>query len=430
MPVIKKGLYSDQMKLKKVYALAASCLMGGMAATAQNQLNSGQLDGRQNTITTAVPFLMITPDARAGGMGDVGVATPGDMNAIHWNASKLAFLEKKGGVSVSYTPWLRQLVPDVSLSYLSIYNKINDRSTIGGSLRYFSLGEIQFTDITGNSLGNYNPNELAVDLAYAQKLSDNFSVGIAFRYIYSNLAGGANLSQNPIKAGTSYAGDITAYYNNKTRIEGYKVNYAFGGAITNIGSKMTYTTAQQENFIPINLRVGGYGQVEIDKYNTISLSMDFNKLLVPTPPQYVLSATGQPEIDPNTGRYKIKSGKDNNVPLVQGMIQSFSDAPGGLKEELQEINISTGLEYWYDKQFALRAGYFHESQFKGNRKYMTLGAGLRYNVFGLDVAYLISFQQRNPLDNTLRFTLTFDFDAFKKQKEGNNQNGVFDAPSN
>lgn len=417
------------MKLKKVYALAATgCLMGGMAATAQ--INSSQLDGRQNTITTAVPFLMITPDARAGGMGDVGVATPNDMNAIHWNASKLAFMEKNGGVSVSYTPWLRQLVPDVSLSYLSLYGKINDRSTIGGSLRYFSLGEIQFTDFTGNSLGNYNPNELAVDLAYAQKLSDQFSVGVAFRYIYSNLAGGANLSQNPIKAGTSFAGDITAYYNNKTRIEGYKVNYAFGAAITNIGNKITYTTAQQENFIPVNFRLGGYGQVEIDKYNTIAFTMDFNKLLVPTPPVYEYDASGKPVIDPGTGKYKIKSGKDNNVPLVQGMIQSFSDAPGGVKEELEEINISTGMEYWYDKQFALRAGYFHENKYKGNRKYMTLGAGLRYNVFGLDVAYLISFQQRNPLDNTLRFTLTFDFDAFKKQKEGDNPNGVFEAPAN
>jgi hypothetical protein len=418
------------MKLKKVYALAAAgCMMGGMAATAQ--INTGQLDGRQNTITTAVPFLMITPDARAGGMGDVGVATPGDMNAIHWNASKLAFLEKNGGVSVSYTPWLRQLVPDVSLSYLSIYGKINDRSTIGGSLRYFSLGEIQFTDVTGNSLGNYNPNELAVDLAYAQKLSDQFSVGVAFRYIYSNLAGGANLSQNPIKAGTSFAGDITAYYNNKARVEGYKVNYGIGAAITNIGSKITYTTAQQENFIPVNLRIGGYSQVEIDKYNTIALALDFNKLLVPTPPVYQYDSLGKPVIDKNTGRYKIASGKDNNVPLVQGMIQSFSDAPGGVKEELQEINISAGLEYWYDKQFALRAGYFHENKYKGNRKYLTLGAGLRYNVFGLDVAYLVSFQQRNPLDNTLRFTLTFDFDAFKKQKEGDTpQNGVFETPAN
>lgn len=415
---------------RKIYSAAIASVVSIMGATAQ--ISTGQLDGRQNTITTAVPFLMITPDARAGAMGDVGAATPNDINAIHWNASKLAFMEKNGGVSVSYTPWLRQLVPDVSISYLTAYGKINEKSAIGGSLRYFSLGEIQFTDVTGNSMGNFNPNELAVDLAYSQKLSDRFAVGIAFRYIYSNLAGGAT-NVAGIKAGQSFAGDITAYYTNKTRYKGYKVNYGFGGAITNIGNKVTYTTAQQENFIPINLRLGTYGQVEIDKYNTIAVTVDFNKLLVPTPPKYLQDATGKFVIDQN-GDKVIESGKANNVPIVQGMLQSFSDAPGGWKEELNEINISTGLEYWYDKQFALRAGYFHENQYKGNRKYLTMGAGLRYNVFALDVAYLISFQQRNPLDNTLRFTLSFDFDAFKKQKEGdenkNGNNGVFEAPTN
>lgn len=415
------------MKFYKVYLTALVILV---VYKVNGQINSGQLDGRQNTITTAVPFLMITPDARAGGMGDVGAATPDDMNAIHWNAAKLAFMEKKGGVSISYTPWLRQLVPDVSLSYLSIYNKINKRSTIAGSLRYFSLGEIQFTDFTGNSLGNYNPNELAVDIAYTQKLSDKFSVGTAFRYIYSNLAGGANLSQTPIKPGRSFAGDITAYYTDKARYKGYKYNYAFGGAITNIGSKMTYTNAQQENFIPINLRIGAYLQVELDKFNTLAITGDLNKLLVPTPPIYALDAKGQPIFN-SDGTRKIESGQPNNVPVVQGMLQSFSDAPGGWREELQEINRSIGIEYWYDKQFALRAGYFHEPETKGNRQFMTLGTGLRYNVFGLDIAYLISFQQRNPLDNTLRFTLSFDFDAFKKQKEGSNGgSGEFEAPAN
>ncbi len=403
-----------------------------LSVYANAQINStGQLDGRQNTITTAVPFLMITPDARSGAMGDAGVATPNDMNAIHWNTAKLAFMEKKGGVSVSYTPWLRQLVPDVSLSYLSAYGKINDKSTVAGSLRYFSLGEINFTDVTGNSLGNYNPNELAVDLGYTQKLSDEFSVGIAFRYIYSNLAGGANLTQSPIKPGQSFAGDITAYYRNDYKYKGYKNHYAFGGAITNIGNKITYTDAQSANFIPTNLRLGGYNQIELDKFNKLALTVDFNKLLVPTPPVYKFDENGLQVFD-SDGNPVIESGEDNNVPLVQGMIQSFSDAPGGWKEELHEINIATGLEYWYDNQFALRMGYFYEHPTKGNRKYMTMGAGLRYNVFGLDVAYLISFQQRNPLDNTLRFTLSFDFDAFKKQKEGNDNqnNGVFEAPAN
>ena len=416
---------------KKSYLVASISIL--IVWNATGQISSGQLDGRQNTITTAVPFLMITPDSRAGAMGDAGVATPNDMNAIHWNSAKLSFLERKGGVAVSYTPWLRALVPDVSLSYLTAYTRLNDRSTIGGSLRYFSLGEIQFTDITGSSLGNYNPNELALDLAYAQKLSDNFSVGIAFRYIYSNLAGGANLTQSPIRPGNAVAGDITAYYNNKTRIKGYKVKYAFGGAATNIGSKITYTDARQENFIPINLRLGGFGEVEIDKYNTIGIALDFNKLMVPTPPKYKYDAAGRPIINAD-GTLVIESGKDNkDVPIFAGMIQSFSDAPGGFREELREINISGGLEYWYDKQFALRTGYFHEAPTKGNRKYLTLGVGLRYNVFGLDVAYLVSFQQRNPLDNTLRFTMTFDFEAFKKQKSndgGNINNGLFSVPAN
>jgi hypothetical protein len=231
----------------------ASIFIGFWAINSNAQISTGQLDGRQNTITSAVPFLLITPNARAGAMGDAGVATPNDPNAIHWNAAKMVFNEKNGTVSMSYNPWLRQLVPDVSLSYLSIMGKINDKASLGGSLRYFSLGEIQFTDVQGSSLGKATPSEWAADLAYAQKLSDNFSLGVAFRFIYSNIAGGAQTqSQSAIRAGTSYAADITAYYKNKTKIEGYKINYGIGGAITNIGSKLTYTTDQNQNFIPIN----------------------------------------------------------------------------------------------------------------------------------------------------------------------------------
>ncbi len=393
-----------------------------------NRISTGQLDGRQNTITSAVPFLLITPNARAGAMGDAGVATPNDPNAIHWNAAKMVFNEKNGTVSLSYNPWLRQLVPDVSLSYLSIMGKINEKASIGGSLRYFSLGEIQFTDIQGSSLGKATPSEWAADLAYAQKLSDHFSLGVAFRFIYSNIAGGAQTqSQSGIKAGTSYAADITAYYKNKTKIEKYKVNYGIGGAITNIGSKLTYTTDQNQNFIPINLRVGGYAEVEIDKYNTIALALDFNKLLIPTPPVYKRDSSGNYVFQ--NGGLVIESGKNPNVPIIQGMTQSFSDAPGGFKEELREINISTGLEYWYDKQFAVRAGYFHENQYKGNRKYATFGVGIRYNVFTIDAAYLVSFGQRNPLDNTIRFTLGLDFEALKSGgNEREQPTGVFEMP--
>ena len=393
---------------------------------AQSYVNSSI--NSQRAITTSVPFLMISPDARTGALGDCGVALPDDLNANHWNAAKLPFNEKQGAVSISYTPWLRTLVPDVSLSYLSAYGKINDRSAVSGSLTYFSLGEIQFTDQTGGSLGNFTPNEFAGDVAYAQKLSDNFSVGVAFRFIYSNLAGGFNQSTNPISPGKSYAGDITCYYKNDKEIQHYKVNYGWGAAITNIGSKITYTTSQYANFIPINLRIGGYGQVEIDKYNTIALMVDLNKLLVPTNPIYALDSNGR-QVTGSNGKPLIQSGLDPNVPVIQGMMQSVYDAPGGFSEKMQEITISTGMEYWYDKQFAIRAGYFYENPTKGNRQFLTMGMGVKYNVFGLDASYLVSFGQHNPLENTLRFTLTFDFDAFKTQnKTEEKNNNIFEAP--
>lgn len=414
------------IKLKSLSSFAIiSLLSSGIAYKASAQITgtNSQLDGRQNTITTAVPFLMITPEARGGAMGDAGVATPNDAFALHWNVAKLPFNERKGGVGLSYTPWLRNLVPDISLAYMSGYGKINERSAIAGSLRFFSLGQIQFTDQFGQSTGNYNPSELAVDLGYASKLSDNFSLGIAFRYIRSDLAGAFNQSQSPVNAGNAYAGDIAAYYNNKTKIkyEGnrYNLNYGFGAAITNIGSKISYTSQQFQNFIPINLRVGGYGQIEIDKYNTIALAVDFNKLLVPTSPRYLKKADGVYDSIGSNGRAIISEGMDPDVPIIQGMIQSFYDAPGGFKEEMREINISTGIEYWYDKQFALRSGFFYENPFKGNRKFLTFGAGFRFNVFGLDLSYLVPIETRNPLENTLRFSLLFDIDAFASQNKEN-----------
>jgi len=406
-----------------------SALMGGFftsALQAQIAGSNSQLDGRQNTITTAVPFLMITPEARGGGMGDVGAALPNDPYAMHWNISKLPFNEKKGSVGLSYTPWLRSLVPDISLAYLTGYSKINDRSAIAGSLRYFSMGNIQFTDQFGNSTGTYTPNEFAIDLGYASKLSEHFSLGIAFRYIRSDLAGAFNQSQTPVQAGNAFAGDITSYYTNKTKvkIEGkkYNLNYGIGTAITNIGSKISYTSKQYENFIPINLRVGGYTQLEIDKYNTIALALDFNKLLVPSNPVYAVDSTGTFIV--KDGDLVIEEGMDPNVPVIQGMLQSFYDAPGGFKEELQEINISGGIEYWYDKQFALRTGFFYEAPNKGNRKYITFGAGFRFNVFGLDLSYLVPIEQRNPLERTIRFSMLFDLDAFTTQNEEDKNNSI------
>ncbi len=404
----------DKNKSKKIviFLIVTWCITGYSFA----QVTQSNKDFQQNTITTAVPFLLISPDARGAALGDAGGAMPNDVNAMHWNIAKLPFNEKKGAVSLSYTPWLRQLVPDINLSYLTFYSKYGDRGAFAGSLRYFSLGQINFTDNTGGSLGNFTPNELAVDLGYSSKLSDNFSIGIAFRYIYSNLAAAFNQSQNSINAGTSYAGDMGAYYKNKFKYDGKKFDYGIGLSLSNIGSKLSYTSSQYENFIPTNLRLSTYTNVELDKYNTLAFLLDFNKLLVPTPPQYYKKK------GTNYDSSAVQNGVDPKVPVVQGIVQSFYDAPGGFSEEIDEINISSGLEYWYEKQFALRGGYFHESASKGNRQYATVGVGLRYNVFGLDVAYLFPFQNRHPLENTLRFTLLFDFEAFATQKDDNKKN--------
>jgi len=413
--------------MKNRYFSFKTMLLGALFTTqcleqsnAQIAGSNSQLDGRQNTITTAVPFLMITPEARGGGMGDVGVATPNDPYAMHWNISKLPFNDKKGSVGLSYTPWLRSLVPDISLAYLTGYAKVNDRSAVAGSLRYFSMGQINFTDQFGQGTGDYTPNEFAIDIGYASKLSDYFSLGIAMRYIRSDLAGALNRSQNDVKAGNAFAGDITAYYKNKTKIklEGkkYTLNYGIGAAATNIGSKISYTSKINENFIPINLRVGGYAQIEIDQYNTLAIALDFNKLLVPSNPVYKRDSLGDFVYD-NDDNLIIERGKDPNPPVIQGMLQSFNDAPNGFREEMEEINISLGLEYWYDKQFALRSGFFYEPESKGNRKYLTFGAGFRFNVFGLDLSYLVPIEQRNPLERTIRFSMLFDLDAFVTQNE-------------
>jgi hypothetical protein len=391
----------------------------------QAQVSTQQLSGGINPITTSVPFLLIAPDSRQGGMGEVGAATQPDVNSIHWNTAKLAFAEKNMGFGISYTPWLRQLVPDISLSYVSFYKKVNKgMGAFGASLRYFSLGNITFTDISGNTTGQFKPNEFAVDLAYSQKLSKVFSAGLAIRYINSNLTGGVTLSNGQAtKAGQSVAVDLGVYYKTPKGWEagGKKATGTLGLAITNIGSKISYTTVK--NFIPINMRLGGGLKFDIDDYNTFGIYADLNKLLVPTPPIYKhkVDSTGKEtseiETDPATGAPVISKGKDPNRAVVAGMFGSFNDAPGGAKEELKEINIAVGFEYWYDKQFAVRAGYFYEDKTKGGRQFFNIGLGVRYRVFGLDMAYLIPTTLRNPLQNTLRFTLTFDFDAFKEQNK-------------
>lgn len=362
-----------------------------------------------NTITTAVPFLQVTPDARGGAMGDVGVATPPDYSSQFSNPAKYVFSKKKFGIGVSYTPWLKKLVNDISLPSLMGYYKIDKANAVSGSLRYFSLGNISFTDELGNSRGDYKPNEFAVDASWSRLLTKRMSMAVTARYIYSNLTLGQEVGGVSTKAGQSVAADLSMYYTKPLKISGVEAaNLAFGFNITNIGAKISYTETTRKDFLPTNLRLGAGLNLDIDDHNTINIGVDLNKLLVPTPPIYQLDSVGSPAKDA-AGNQIIESGMDPNVSIVTGIMQSFYDAPGGASEEFKEINWGGGIEYWYEKQFAVRLGYFYEDKTKGNRQFFTFGAGLRYSTFGLDVSYLVSNQQ-NPLANTLRFTLSFDFD--------------------
>ena len=379
----------------------------GVSQILLSQISRDELAGQVNAIQTAVPFLTITPDSRAGGMGDVGVATTPDINSQHWNAAKYAFIDGSGGVALSYSPWLRNLVNDINLAYLAGYLRINKLQTVSMSLRYFSLGDIVFTDDWGNTTRNFNPNEFAVDAAYARAFSEKVSAALAFRFIYSNLTGGTGVGGTDTKPGISFAADLSTYYHSDVNLGDKNGRVAFGANISNIGTKMSYTPNQEPDFVPINLRLGGSLGIDLDKFNTINISADINKLLVPTPPIY--DSLGN-----------ISAGKDPNVSVPVGMLHSFYDAPGGVKEEFHEIAYSIGAEYWYNNLLAIRGGYFHEHETKGNRKYFSMGLGLRLNVFAVDFSYLIPVYQNNPLAGTLRFTLLFDFDSFKKQNNNKN----------
>lgn len=365
-------------------------VLGTAYCKAQN--TSGQVLGQDSTnhvITTAVPFLTITPDARAAGMGDAGVATSADANSSYWNPGKLVFVDKGFGFSTSYTPWLAKIINDMKLIYLTGFYKIDRNQVVSASLKYFDMGDIQFNHGPDASQqdGRYNPKEYGVDVTYSRLLTEHFSLGGTLRYVRSNLTG-ANPNISDARAGNSIAVDLGTYYTKQ--FTSRNATLSLGGSITNVGSKMTYTSAANKDFIPANLRIGGAYKTELDPMNSLTFVMDFNKLMVPSP---------------NPG--------SKTKPLLNGIFGSFSDARGGFAEELREITVSSGMEYWYNNFFAARLGYFFEAKDKGNRKYLTAGLGFRYesvnrDMFGLDVAYMVPTTiGQNALAETLRFTLFY-----------------------
>ncbi|MFC2119134.1 type IX secretion system outer membrane channel protein PorV [Bacteroidota bacterium] len=379
--------------------------------------NSNTVIGKDNpnAITSAATFLMIGPDSRAGGMGEAGVATSPGPNSMHWNPAKYAFIDGDMGISISYTPWLRNLgIYDINLAYISGYKRIDDQQVIGMSMVYFSLGEIIFTNDTGNEIAKKNPNEFAIDAAYSRAFSDRFSGSLAFRFIYSNITGGAGAYVGGVEShpGKAIGADVSLFYMNPDLyLSGKNSTLSFGLNISNIGSKISYTSNADKDFIPANLRLGGALKIDFDEHNSLAFATDLNKALVPTPPIYFMDSLD------SQGNQVVEFGYDPNVSSTVALFRSFFDAPGVLnndgsrnvaKEEFREIQYSIGMEYWYSNQFAIRGGYFHEHGTKGNRKFFTVGIGLKLNVFGLDFSYLIPVNQNNPLANTVRFSINFD----------------------
>lgn len=393
-------MFSSKLTLR--FALLSGFLGLSGVATAQIDPNK--------TITTAVPILTLSPDSRSGALGEAGVAISPDANSAYYNAGKLGFVPYKYSISPSYTPWLKSITDDMGLAYLSGYARLNQRAALSASLMYFDLGQVSFRDINNGPLGDYNPKEYAFTLSYGQKLSDNFGVGVSARYIRSNLTGG-NLGLDA-KPGNAAAVDLGAYYTKDLSIGTGQYNLALGASVSNIGNKITYTDPEQADFLPTNLKLGTAITRELDAYNKITLTIDANKLLVPSPyyEQGDTSAT-------HRGKYiNAQNLARRRKGVVDGMLSSFSDAPGGFKEELQEINLSFGAEYWYNDLLSARVGYFYENPDKGNRQYLSFGLGVRYQVFGVDGAYLVPNSRANPLAQTIRVSLHFNFnkaeDAF------------------
>ena len=380
---------------KKIGIIALAAFLVSAQTQAQDKKNMF------NPVNASVTSQTIAPDARAAGMGDVGVATDPDVNSQYWNPAKYPFCISRAGVALNYTPWLRQLVSDMDLAYLAGYYRIGDYSAVSGSLRYFSLGEV-FTDMSDEAM-TINPYEMSLDLAYSLMLSEKFSIAAGVRWIYSDLTYDYTDDTSP---GSAFAADIACYYNNYFNLGSRECQLGLGLNISNIGSKITFGGSNESEFIPTNMRLGASLMVPVDEYNRFSISADANKLLVPT---YPVQEEGESSED------YIERGKREyyDVSSISGIFKSFSDAPNGFSEELQEINWSVGAEYVYHDQFSIRGGYHHEAENKGNRKYFTLGAGFRMSVFALDVGYVMATAKSNPLDQTLRFSLTFDMDGIK-----------------
>ncbi|MFM6946672.1 MAG: type IX secretion system outer membrane channel protein PorV [Flavobacteriales bacterium] len=413
--------------MKRIFSLYFKIACGLFLATsnawAQPTGGSGVTDNdlQLNTLTTSLPFMAITPDSRAGGMGDAGTALSASSTSIYWNTSILSFAKQKSEVSLSYTPWLRQLTNDIHLSYLAGYKQINKVHTIGGSLRYFSLGEITFTDINGDELREDKPSEFELTGAYAFKLAEKFSIGVNGKFAYSNLTGGLTVAGVNTKPGVVGASDLSfSYYNDDAKLGNTDGVYTFGLTVNNIGNKVAYSELSRRDFIPMNLKIGNSFLAEFDEYNKVTFSLDLQRLLVPTPAFYQVQ----------NGEYVMLAGMSGDVGVVKSILQSFYDAPGvlakdengdyiqladgsyevvkgtRLKEELAEINIAGGVEWWYSDVLALRGGVFYENKSKGNRQFLNLGASLKYNMFAIDFSYLASLNGRqSPLANTLRFTL-------------------------
>ena len=436
--------------LRSCLTIIATLILTQTKTTAQNTVdcpfNGASADGSDcnNTLISAVPFLRIVPDARFGGMGDVGIAMSADANSMHFNASGLTFAEKDFSVSATFTPWLRALgLNDVFLAYLSGYKQVDYFQTIGFSLRYFSLGQIQYTDDQGNPLQTVRPNEFELAAAYSRKLGKSFSVGLAPKFIYSNLGSGPVSGGQTMKPALGFAADLSFTFRKELQVgperedlDGEKnAIFAAGLAFSNIGTKVSYTQSANRDYIPANLGLGFSFEYQIDKHNSITLGLDINKLLIPTPirqlqydedGEVVTDASGTPIANPdydnsggaNGGADGIADYKQQSP--ISAIFSSFTDAPGGAGEEFSELMWSVGLEYWYNKQFAVRFGHYNEHKYKGNRKFFTVGLGIRYKIFNINFSYLIPSQagQRNPLDNTLRFSIMFDFGKAPVKKKG------------